>query len=650
MIYDPFQEQAINYIKEGHSVIVSAPTGAGKTVIAEYIITDCLQKNKKAIYTAPIKALSNQKFRDFQITYKDKIGILTGDVSINPDAPILIMTTEIFRNKVLDDEESLLEYSWIIFDEIHYIDDYERGTVWEESLIFFPQHMKLLALSATIPNIDEFAKWLETIHKRPIKIVKEDKRPVPLHFFYQCQGKIIDNINSLFRIGYGKELFTYRHGRKIIKHDKLKQNRTSHLIKELQDKDRLPCIYFVFSRKRCEYLADEIANFNFLDEDERCTINNQYHDLCLKFGLLNEKSAVNIQPLIERGVAYHHAGMLPTLKEVIERLFTSKLIKVIFTTETFALGINMPARTVVFDELRKFYGETHRSMRTRDFYQMAGRAGRRGIDEEGFVYSRINPRFIEFIELKGTIFGDFEKVRSRFNASYATILNLYDKYHERFYDIYPLSFHYFQEKTKHKEKAMALLKNKVELLKKMGHIKDEKLTEKGVFASKVYGYELTLAEMYTRGALDKLSEIELGLLACALVYEPRKGSIRPPLSKSGKKLLELTKPIIEYVHGMERKAFVNALSKDLFFNLSLALEAWMENESFDKIMRFTDADEGEIIRYFRMTIQILRELLDTNTAPNIKSKIKSAFLLINRDIVDAERQLRIEETLPEIPS
>ena len=168
MIYDRFQQEAIDYINQGHSVIVSAPTGAGKTAIAEHVITSCIENKVGVIYTAPIKALSNQKFRDFQGQFHDSIGILTGDVSLYPEAPVLIMTTEIFRNKILDEPNSLKKYSWVIFDEVHYIDNFERGTVWEESLIFLPQHIKILALSATIPNINELASWMQSIHNRTV--------------------------------------------------------------------------------------------------------------------------------------------------------------------------------------------------------------------------------------------------------------------------------------------------------------------------------------------------------------------------------------------------------------------------------------------------------------------------------------------------
>lgn len=625
MIYDPFQEKAISFIKEGHSVIVSAPTGAGKTVIAEYVINDCLAKGAKAIYTAPIKALSNQKFRDFQDNFKDHIGILTGDVTINPLAPILIMTTEIFRNKVLEGNANLRDYSWIIFDEIHYLDDYERGTVWEESLIFLPPGMKMLALSATIPNIDEFAGWLESIHKRPLKTVKEDKRPVPLHFFFQCHNKVMDKTSSIKSIG------RYEH---------FKPNKPVTLIKYLFENNKLPCIYFCFSRRRCERLAEEILGFDFLNHDEKQGIKTLYRGLRERFDLLNEKSADFMLPFIEKGIAFHHAGMLPTLKEVVERLFTSKLIKVIFTTETFALGINMPARTVVFDELRKFYGNFYADLKTRDFYQMAGRAGRRGIDEEGFVYSRINPHHTSRQEINRIIYGTPEKVASKFNASYATILNLYSKYKEKLYEIYPLSFHYFQANRHARKNALDLLYNKVRLLKDLGYIKNNELTKKGDFASKIYGYELSLAELYERGMLENLSEIELGILCLALVFEPRKASILPKLSRTAKSIKNITDTILGNIEKAEKGLNIRPFSKKYYYHLSPCLEAWVRNENFDNILRYTDADEGEIIRYFRMAIQILRELMDTPCSPEFKEKALKLIRIINRDIIDAEKQLR----------
>ncbi len=641
MRYDPFQEEAIARIKEGYSVIVSAPTGAGKTVIAEHVIRDCLERGEKVIYTAPIKALSNQKYRDFQVHFPDKVGILTGDVSINSHAPALIMTTEIFRNKILEEKAELYPYSWIIFDEIHYIDDYERGGVWEESLMFLPEHMKVLGLSATIPNIDELAEWFAAIHHKPIKIVKESRRPVPLHIFYQCQNKVYDKLKQLSSDGFRSPEYRQFQGRKIPRFAYVKSNRLDSLVNHFTANGMLPAIYFAFSRRKTEYYAEELLHYNFLNEAEQAEIGSLFDELIERYDLGGDAGAAKIKPFIERGIAYHHAGMLPTLKEVVEQLFTSRLIKMIFTTETFALGINMPARTVIFDELRKFYGRSFSVLKTRDFYQMAGRAGRRSIDKEGFVFCRINPHYISPRDVHKTVTSDPEPVRSRFNASYATVLNLYQRYGDKLYDIYPLSFHYYQESKRWRKKALDILRAKVRLLKEYGYIRKNRLTEKGIFAGKVYGYEFILSELFATGSLEELSPTELGILCAAVVYEPRKKSKKPPLHRGVKRLEHFTGQIMRPVIKREKKERIRPVSKEAFFHLANAMEAWLKGESFEDMLRHTDADEGEIVRYFRMSIQIMREILDAPVSHDLKSKLENLIRKINRDVVDAEKQLRV---------
>ncbi|MBN2097475.1 MAG: DEAD/DEAH box helicase [Candidatus Omnitrophica bacterium] len=644
MQYDRFQKQAFDFINQGYSVIVSAPTGAGKTVIAEHVITECLKKNSGVIYTAPIKALSNQKFRDFQGQYPDKIGILTGDVSINPEAPVLIMTTEIFRNKALEESQSLKKYAWIIFDEIHYIDNEERGTIWEESIMFLPAHMKMLCLSATVPNIDALVCWIESVHNRDLKKVIETKRPVPLHFFFQCQNQILDSLSRLRRGGYQKQIsYSYR-GRQRFTHISFRPNRLATLLHHLQQQDALPCIYFAFGRRRCETLANELYSFNFLNNKEQEKITLMYQALCERFDLTQEKSAGSLFHLIKRGVAYHHAGMLPTLKEVIEQLFTSKLIKIIFTTETFALGINMPARTVVFDELRKFYGRYHQNLKTRDFYQMAGRAGRRGMDQEGFVYCRINPRWIEAEEVKRILYANPEKISSKFNSSYATLLHLYAKHKENLYQLYPLTLHYFQEKPRRRKKAKELLQAKISLLKELGYIRNQELTAKGEFAASLYGFELPIAEIFAQNILERLSQVELGILATALVYEPRKGDHTPKLTPNARALKAITDEIHRAIQRLEQRLHIWPKSKEYFFHLALVTEAWLRGEEFSQLSRYSNVDEGELVRYFRMATQVLREIQHAPvTSEQLKERIRKLLLIFNRDIVDAEKQLRIEK-------
>ncbi|MBU3934147.1 MAG: DEAD/DEAH box helicase [Candidatus Omnitrophica bacterium] len=643
MEYDRFQKEAIDYINRGHSVIVSAPTGSGKTVIAEHVITECLKEELGVIYTAPIKALSNQKFRDFQGLYGDKIGILTGDVSINTCAPVLIMTTEIFRNKVLEAPQGLRRYAWIIFDEVHYIDNEERGTIWEESIMFLPHHMKMLCLSATVPNIDGLSCWIESVHKTSLKRVVEQHRPVPLHFFFQCQNEILDRLKKLHQAGYKKKISYSYYGKKRFAHTFFKPNRLSVLLHHLQENDALPCIYFAFGRRRCEELAFELYSFNFLTNEEQNEVSLLYETLCRRFDLGHEKSAQRLLPLIKRGIAFHHAGMLPTLKEVIERLFTSRLIKLIFTTETFALGINMPARTVVFDELRKFYGRYHQNLKTRDFYQMAGRAGRRGMDKEGYIFCRINPRRIEFEEVQRILYGKPEMVTSKFNYSYATLLHLYGRHQEKLYALYPLSLHYFQEKPRRRKGAEAKLRAKVNLLKELNYIRNERLTQKGKFAASLYGYELPLAEIYEENILEELSATELAILATALVYEPRRKDQAPKITRNVRPIKEATDQITKNIHSLEQRFRIWPKSKECFWHLAQVTEAWLRGTEFSKLGQYSDADEGELVRYFRMAVQILREIRQAPvTSSALKEKINGLLAVFNRDIVDAEKQLRLK--------
>lgn len=635
---DDFQKRAIDSVKRNQSILVSAPTGAGKTLIAEYVIMKCIEENKGVIYTAPIKALSNQKYREFQALFPEKTGIITGDVSINPHAPLLIMTTEIFRNKILDSPSQLTDYLWIIFDEIHYLDDIERGTVWEESLILLPKHMKIVGLSATIPNIDQFSLWLNEIHNHPIKVIKEDNRPVPLHFLFQYRGKIVGELSIIKKIAFSRRRILYQR-KNELKGRFSGKNSPVPLIRHLIKSDRLPCLYFSFSRKRCEYLANRFMTFDVLTEKEKNKILEIYDSLCQRFNLINDERTQSLRNLVEKGIAYHHAGIHPMLKEVVEQLFTSKLIKIIFTTETFALGINMPARSVVIDEMRKRYGRNFRTLKVRDFLQMAGRGGRRGIDKEGYVYCRINPGELSFYELEQFFKIKPEPIRSRFNVSYATILNLYEAYKEDLFWIYSLSFYYFQEKKKSDLFQLKQMKTKLNILKKFGYIKSSKLTQKGHFAKNIYGHELPLSELYSSGILEELSHKQLGILCLAAVFEPRPDKKKVRLKNNINSIKLKTSRVVKRIHLIEKRNRVFSLSKKFCYDLSDSLLDWMGEKSFKNIVEEMEIDEGEVIRFYRMSIQILREMLHTPVSKNLKMKIQNAIDLINRGVINAEEQL-----------
>ncbi len=636
---DEFQSCAISYARKNYSVIVSAPTGAGKTLIAEYIIEDCIRNGEGVVYTAPIKALSNQKFRDLSKKYPGKVGLLTGDISINPRAEIMIMTTEIFRNAILTEPQRFKTRTWIIFDEIHYLDDIERGTVWEETIILLPKHMRLLALSATLPNIDEFISWLNSVHNFPIKKVVERIRPVPLNLRAQCDNRIFQNIKELQASGLlhkktRKKSYTAAH---------IKYNRLSTLITHLSDCSLLPCIYFSFSRKKCEEFAGEICGFNFLTKEQSDKLLNTFKALVAKFDIGDDPNINLLYPLIKNGIAYHHAGLLPALKETIERLFSTGLLKMIFATETFALGINMPAKTVVFDAIYKYYGRSFHYLKTRDFYQMAGRAGRRNIDKQGYIYLRIRPFRYDFPDIEKILYGKYEPITSQLRSCYATILNLYRIMQEKLYDIYPRSFHFYQANQFRKKEAFQLLKRKVLLLKEMDYITEDGISSKGILASKVYSFELQIGQLYESGFLDGLDELGLFKTICSLVYEPRKNEQKAQISKKTKRIKRDLKGFIEAIHREERKFQIYPISKRFYFDISEAARAWYEGYDFYKLYKFCYADEGEILRYFRMTIQVLKEVRSSEVikAP-LASTINNCLKKVNRGIINAENQLRRE--------
>ena len=643
---DPFQKEALRWIENEHSLFVSAPTGAGKTVIADAAVRQALEKGKKVIYTAPIKALSNRKFRDFKEEYGiEKVGILTGDVSINPDAPVVIMTTEIYRNCLFEAAARVSSVDWVIFDEVHYLDDAERGTVWEESLLFTPQEIKILALSATIPNVQQLADWIKSIHGRDLQVIVEKHRPVPLKFLYQCQNNIYEDERHLLREGYwSKDTWrvSNREKRRGIRPPRPQPNQLAQIIRELINKKRLPAIYFCFGRRKTEILAHETGNWNFLTREERIKIGQMFDQLLHQFDIEGEASAEMIRPLIMQGVAYHHAGMLPTLKEVVERLFTSRLIKMIFTTETFALGINMPAKAVIFDELEKFYGSGFDYLSTRDFFQMAGRAGRRGLDHEGFVYSRVQPDRIPYSQIVHIIQGEPERVRSQFNTTYATLLNLYRNLGRDLLTIYPRTFHCYQSSRRLRDEGLQLLKNKLDMLQDMGYLNEKGLTIKGEFASTIFGYELMLAEMHAGNFLENLNEADLCVLLSGLIFEPRKNDFAKPLSPGHEELLKAANHHHRHIHKREEKYDVFPFTKRPHFFLAEPVEKWAHGMSFDDVLKNSTEDEGSFVRHLRMIIQLLREIQHAPHSPaKLQETASKARKLIDRDVVDAEKQLRV---------
>ena len=304
---DPFQIEAIGAIDAGRSVLVAAPTGAGKTVIAEYAVELALSRGERVIYTAPIKALSNQKFRDFRSRFGDKVGIMTGDVTLNGSAPALIMTTEIFRNALFEESGRFDDARFLIFDEVHYINDLERGTVWEESILFAPRTMQLVCLSATMPNVDELAEWIGAVRGSEVAVVREMRRPVPLRYYISCAGRLVPlaQLEGAMRRRSADGKLRARYRDRRGGHDRTRRSdaATEQIVDVLVRDDRLPCIYFCFSRAACEAKAWNLAGRDLLTDAERQRINALYRDLCGRYGIEGDRAAAEFGRLVSGGIA-----------------------------------------------------------------------------------------------------------------------------------------------------------------------------------------------------------------------------------------------------------------------------------------------------------------------------------------------------------
>ncbi|MHC4471290.1 MAG: DEAD/DEAH box helicase [Planctomycetota bacterium] len=590
----PFQRDAIRSILADRSVIVAAPTGAGKTLVADFAIEHALAEGERIVYTSPVKALSNQKFRDFREQHGDDVGIMTGDVTINRNAPLLIMTTEVFRNTIFEDPGGLDDTRWLVFDEVHYLDDWDRGTVWEESIIFAPEHMRFVCLSATVPNVRELAAWIEEVREQPIDVVVSDHRPVPLrHFFHAPRIGLIPIQEGPRRLRRPRgRHFQDRGGRELLD--------------LLQGEDLLPCLFFSFSRKDCEKLARANARRNLLTKGERRRILELFDDLKARYQLRDGKSTERLRDMASRGSMYHHM-------------------------------------------LKKFDGVAMDWLRTRDYYQMAGRAGRQGIDTEGHVVSRLNLKWDDPAEASRLVSRRVEPVMSRFNLSYSGLLSLYDRLGEDLRVAYEKSFARFQrmrlgkKKRRRPPREAVAIDKRLDVLRQAGYIDEEGLTEKGLFAEYLNGYEVQAAELHSEGLYHLADETQLAILMVAVVYEERKGdsSARLPAETLGE-IRRLAERRVRRFVGIERSVGLVELTKEPVFSVAAPTRVWARGGSLEEVRAVTNISEGDLVRYFRMGIQLMRQVRGRlRGEKDLEGKFAEAIDLLDRDEVDARRQLEL---------
>ena len=395
---DDFQKAAVLSVENNTSVLVAAHTSAGKTAVAEYVIAKCLANNQRVIYTSPIKALSNQKYRDLKNEF-GSVGLITGDTTIDENQSCLVMTTEILRNMLFRSNEVAKETAWIIFDEVHYLKDRDRGVIWEETIILAPKNVRYCLLSATTPNASELAQWILKVKGLDcINVIYTDFRPTPLEYYAYKSG---DKKILLVKDRYGK--FNAPNFESISAHEsskapKKKKNAPKapeviNIVKMIKQKTWVPAIIFAFSKKEVEQLAKSIAmNMKMLNEKDVMTLVGIYKSSIARLSEEDQKlpQVVSLLDIIKSGVGLHHGGMLPVLKELVEILFQMGLLKVLVSTETFSMGVNMPAKCVVFSSVQKFDGEEFRVLSGSEFVQMSGRAGRRGKDKKGVVITMVD--------------------------------------------------------------------------------------------------------------------------------------------------------------------------------------------------------------------------------------------------------------------
>lgn len=675
----PFQRDAIRAIFGGRSVVVAAPTGAGKTLVADYAIEQALTQDRRVVYTSPIKALSNQKFRDFRAEYgESKVGLMTGDVTLQPEAPLLIMTTEIFRNTIFEAPERLDGFDFVIFDEVHFLDDRERGTVWEEAIIYAPRHIRIVGLSATVPNVTEFAAWIEAVRELPVDVIIEEERPVPLTHKIWIPGKGPRSLDEAKKHYIEMDAMRDRHARRRggrgrgrpQRPNRRAQERIIHkasgdCIDYLIHRKLLPAIYFCFSRRDCERLARDNAMRDLLTTEQRNKMLAIFDDLAERYEVTDADATRSLRGLAARGVLYHHAGMLPIDKEIVERLFNTGLVRLLFATETFALGVNMPARTVCFHALCKYDGVSFGPLLGREYWQMAGRAGRQGIDDRGWVFALLDDTSIGYDNLVYFHSGQSEPVRSRFNLNYSAILNLYRRVGNDVPTAWEHSFARFnqraEEKTRHRGRKRAKRKKKgrpgrrerggrgahtiesrLQMLHEHHYIDGADLSRKGTLCAHINGYEVPVTEAYEGGWIFRCDPVQAAMLFASIVYESRPADVSAKPSRS---LKGIQWPFVTHMEAWaarERALGLSQVTRPPDFGIAGPVQRWAEGASLDQVLDHTTLAAGDLVRVMRMSIQLLRQTWHALPKGDpCVPVLREAQNRIDRDVVDARRQLEL---------
>lgn len=704
---DEFQTQAIMRLNQKTSTLVCAPTGTGKTLIADYLAEKTLADGRRLIYTGPVKALVNQKFREFTQRFgRQQVGILTGDVSYQTDAPLLLMTAEVLRNLLLHKQEDrrLAGLAWVILDEIHYLGHPDRGTVWEETILLLPRGVHILGLSATIANARELAGWISAIQGEPCALVVSSERSVPLiHLYFNSvcgavdlHGLLTAFSNSVFPdrdeldtkggMISGQELAARLHHRLMnrplslaanqAKHLANRQRRTSHLdlLRFVQQERLFPALYFVFSRRGTEERAAELARLrDFLrpveKETVRVTVKQTLEQLGLEPAQIPDLPA--LMELWRRGIAYHHAGLLPAVKRIVENLLERRVLRVLYATETFAVGVNMPVRSVCFNSWEK-HAETGTRLLTRQEYmQMAGRAGRRGLDRVGTVISRIDfadlARWLARSDFDGllpvtdreTILP--EPVTSQLRLSYNLVLNLtLERGVRGVRDLLRRSLAVHQDRQDGLPPAFASLLDeyyrRLRVLEVLGHMAFPDtdvnprpreapdpfphalphLLPRGEISRNLFVKELLLAELLHEGIPQRLSPPELAGLSAALAYEESDPEARLGLLLHPPAWWGEVSAVADRLRRTAGATHLTLAEKDmgLFVPVAAPVQAWTAGASLLYILQEWRLEPGDLFFICRQTIDLLRQMAAALPYDRrLQANVAAALAGLDRDVI-----------------
>ena len=655
-VLDEFQRRAVEHLDAGRSVLVSAPTGSGKTVVADHALDLALAAGRRAFYTTPIKALSNQKYRDLcRRLGPQRVGLLTGDNVVAGDADVVVMTTEVLRNMLcagaVDDRLGA-----VVLDEVHYLEDRYRGPVWEEVILHLPAAVVLVCLSATVSNHAELGDWLNRVHG-PTAVVAESRRPVPLTNLYAVGRRRSDAVRLVPTLVDGRpnpdggrfdapaasrrDRGPRRPGRRGH-HGTLpwRPPRRLDLLGELSERGLLPAIWFVFSRKGCDQAAARLARdgARYTDDAGAARIDE------LVGARLGGLDAADLSALGARrwaaqlrlGIASHHAGMVPVFKQAVEHCFAEGLVKVVFATETLALGVNMPARSVVIDKPTKYDGQRNAPLSAVQYTQLTGRAGRRGIDDRGWAVALWSPD-CTFEELAQRAASRSFVLRSAFRPTYNMVAGLLARMPaEAAHDLLGRSFAQHQADASSSPVNLAGQFDAVaSVLRERGHLDGWELTASGALVARIFHEaDLAVAEALSGGLLDGLSSPELASVLSAFTYEHRSPGPRPDVwvpSGAAYRRLRRIAAALEDLHRTERRFAVGS-SRPLETGFTAAAHRWASQEPFEALLN-EGFSAGDFVRNVKQVIDLARQVAAAAPTPATASAARQAVKALNRGVV-----------------